>query len=595
MMDLLFTIGLSNVCISLALAIVALVVEITLKRPHLAYLLWLLVFVKLMMVPVITLPVQSIDSNLDDQAYRQQEGFQLEVSGDSQAAYLSAEMQDVVLEYGKNGLFILWVSGSALVLLWSLVRITRFNRLLKDESELAPPALQNAAENIGGRLGLGSIPSIFTTSANLTPMVWCSGGRVRIVLPSRLLEQMDSRQWQWVLAHELAHVRRRDYWVRWLEWMACVCFWWNPVVWWGRYHLRANEEICCDSLVLSTLHPQPHAYANSLLTAVECLTFPARQPPVMASEINSYGFLKRRFRVIVSAAPNRTNPPWLQACVLLFALVVLPLGITYAFSDEESAVYQTKQLERFDSDGDGKLSDKEHRIALEADRAAEWARMLEKYDSNSDGEVSEREYLDALEADRAAYRAMMLEKFDSDGDGKLSDREYLVAVEADQAAQRAQRLERLDTNGDGKISDKEQLAAEEARRSAYKAWMLAIFDDDGDGKLSDREHLVAEEIDRAVQFYKGGGGRRSVKEYPEKAEAERAQRRAQMLKRFDTNGDGKLSDKEQHIAAKAERAQRRARMLKRFDTNGDGKVTNHERREAAGAEGDDRIEANEEK
>ena len=37
MTDLLFQIALSNVCISLALAIVAMIVEVTVKRPHLAH------------------------------------------------------------------------------------------------------------------------------------------------------------------------------------------------------------------------------------------------------------------------------------------------------------------------------------------------------------------------------------------------------------------------------------------------------------------------------------------------------------------------------------------------------------------------------
>jgi hypothetical protein len=39
MTDLIFRIAFSNVCISLALAIVAMVVESTLKRPQLAHLL----------------------------------------------------------------------------------------------------------------------------------------------------------------------------------------------------------------------------------------------------------------------------------------------------------------------------------------------------------------------------------------------------------------------------------------------------------------------------------------------------------------------------------------------------------------------------
>ena len=113
------------------------------------------------------------------------------------------------------------------------------------------------------------------------------------MIPTALLDQMEAAQWRWVLAHELAHVRRRDYMVRWLEWLACVCFWWNPVVWWAQRNLRAMEEICCDEMVMSCLNPKPKFYADSLLSAVEFLARPAIRPPAMASEINSGGFLER--------------------------------------------------------------------------------------------------------------------------------------------------------------------------------------------------------------------------------------------------------------------------------------------------------------
>ncbi len=130
--------------------------------------------------------------------------------------------------------------------------------------------------------------------------------------------------------HELAHVQRRDYLIRWLEWLACACFWWNPVVWWAQRNLCAAEEICCDELVLLRLHPKPKCYANCLLAAVEFLARPALRAPAMASEINSGGVLERRFKMIVSGKPNRTTSRRLQVCVLLVAMVVLPLGVASA-------------------------------------------------------------------------------------------------------------------------------------------------------------------------------------------------------------------------------------------------------------------------
>jgi beta-lactamase regulating signal transducer with metallopeptidase domain len=69
------------------------------------------------------------------------------------------------------------------------------------------------------------------------------GGKSRypVVLPMRLLSALDKQQTAMVLAHELAHLRRRDHWVRGLELVVSVLYWWNPLVWWVRRRLHAVE------------------------------------------------------------------------------------------------------------------------------------------------------------------------------------------------------------------------------------------------------------------------------------------------------------------------------------------------------------------
>ena len=65
MTDFFLQVGLSNACFSLALAIVTMVVGAKTKRPHLAHLLWLLVFVKLVTPPIVTIPVVTIPKQPD--------------------------------------------------------------------------------------------------------------------------------------------------------------------------------------------------------------------------------------------------------------------------------------------------------------------------------------------------------------------------------------------------------------------------------------------------------------------------------------------------------------------------------------------------
>ncbi len=354
MSDLLLQLGVSNFCICTLLATVAWLVQGRVKRPDVAHLLWLLVLVKLVTPPILTVPLIEIPapSSADVGSYPQvlepirtpgdalgRDGTALAPAAEAAGAPLIPAQGPSSLELAKTGAAWLWVLGSVGVLAWSLLRILRFNRLLGWASEVAPAHLQAVASELARGLALASTPVIYTTTAQLPPLVWWIGGRrVRVFIPARLVDTMTPDELYWIVAHELAHVRRRDHWVRGLEWLATVCFWWNPVVWWARRQLRTHEELCCDALVLSSLQPDPRAYGSSLLTAIEHLASPALRPPALASAMNSGGFLERRFKMIVSFNRPTKSSRWLRAGILLLAVALLPLSVAYAQAPDHDAV-----------------------------------------------------------------------------------------------------------------------------------------------------------------------------------------------------------------------------------------------------------------
>ena len=102
-----------------------------------------------------------------------------------------SERSPALWEQSKPVILLVWLMGSGFILIWSLVRVYRFDRLLRTESEIAPPDLQAMAAGIAGRLGLKPVPTIRTTRAQLSPLVWWVGGKVRVVIPQSLFDQMD--------------------------------------------------------------------------------------------------------------------------------------------------------------------------------------------------------------------------------------------------------------------------------------------------------------------------------------------------------------------------------------------------------------------
>jgi beta-lactamase regulating signal transducer with metallopeptidase domain/polyhydroxyalkanoate synthesis regulator phasin len=340
MIETILNIGISNAIISLAIALVAFIFTKFTNTPRLAYLLWLLVLIKLLMPSFLTVPVFSEPGAVvPNQIVRNLNSVENKATPANGVASQTPQKNSesvflTVKNYGQTYLPIIWGIGILLVLAWSLLRIFRFNHLLKINSEDAPEAIYQIAEGVSGKLNLNRMPLIRVTSAEISPMVWWVGGRVRIFIPSVLIKSLDANNLRLVIAHELAHVKRRDYLVRWIEWSAAILFWWNPVVRWAQHNLRIYEEIGCDALILSSLGPKPHQYATSLLSAVESFAGSALRPPSMASEVNSGGNLIRRINMILSNQNTRTTPRSLQILFFFIAALILPLGLVNAQEKE---------------------------------------------------------------------------------------------------------------------------------------------------------------------------------------------------------------------------------------------------------------------
>lgn len=156
-----------------------------------------------------------------------------------------------------------------------------------------------------------------------------------MLFPSRLLEQVSAAQRDTLILHELAHVARRDHWVRLLELVASGLYWWLPVVWLARRGLHAAEEECCDARVLRALPDSGRDYALAL---VQTLTFlsPARRPlPATASGVGPVSQIKRRLTMILCHTPSHTLSRLGGAFVLALALLVLPCAPSLAQPQKE--------------------------------------------------------------------------------------------------------------------------------------------------------------------------------------------------------------------------------------------------------------------
>lgn len=192
-----------------------------------------------------TVPVQNIyssDPSIADNPYYHQ----------LQSGILQLDRAMVpVMTETKNGsafrdnialLAAFWIVGMLFMFLYAMVNFRRIRAMVRE----AVPLTDN----------------IWICDAVKSPFI-LEIVRPRIYLPS----SMEEEQLGYVLAHEQAHLKRRDHWWKPLGFLLLSVYWFHPLVWAAYILLCRDIEIACDEKVIKDMDmAEKKAYSNALVT-----------------------------------------------------------------------------------------------------------------------------------------------------------------------------------------------------------------------------------------------------------------------------------------------------------------------------------------
>jgi hypothetical protein len=380
-------IGLSNALMATLLAAVAMVFSVRRCHPALIHLTCLLVFIKLLTPPVVFLPLPLVERAVDTAPAREAvvrantwpEAFGPNVGGESLAiptpaasplfsqedaelsspeSHASGSGEVDVWDHGGvsasggpfgsglseidrpelrripslRGIAVgVWLGGALLWFTFAITRAWRIHRLIA-YAKPAPRELREEIRESCRQIGLTHCPEIQIVSGVISPMVWAVGCRPRILIPSALLERLDAEERRTVLTHELAHIKRRDTWVRLVEFTASGLYWWLPVVWWVRDALRRAEEECCDAWVTFLLPGSYRAYASALLKTLEFFGEQSDRRTLhsFGSGVGGFQMMERRLTMIYRRERPMRLGGFRYAGLVVLSVIFLPLAFGQA-------------------------------------------------------------------------------------------------------------------------------------------------------------------------------------------------------------------------------------------------------------------------
>ena len=226
-----------------------------------------------------------------------------------------------------------WIVGFYLIgILWYSFRLS-FNfiqakRLKTKGLSQLDIEWQERIFNLASRMNVTRSLQIFFSHYVNTPMM-IGFFKPVILLPFATVSHLSPQQFEAILIHELAHIRRNDYILNILQSVLDTILFFNPFTWWITKNIRQEREKCCDEMVLQL--SDPYHYARALLALEE----PVQHLPLIMTAVGKHSHLFHRIKNIMEMKNNHLNLR--QKFITLLVIATATISVAWLSPSQNKA------------------------------------------------------------------------------------------------------------------------------------------------------------------------------------------------------------------------------------------------------------------
>lgn len=218
-------------------------------------------------------------------------------------------------------LVFIWLTGVFISSLRLLGVWTFTQRLKRNGKQPVLDQSRESLERLCRQLRISKPVILFESSLVKVPTVigWL---KPVILIPSCALTGLTPQQFELILAHELAHIRRNDYLINLFQTVIETFLFYHPAAWWVSNQIRNERENACDDLAVEMSGDAP-AYARTLV-AMERLR---KSNPTLAMAADGGSLTQRIHRLIGVEMPH--SKPFAGVWVVIFiSIFLVSFGVT---------------------------------------------------------------------------------------------------------------------------------------------------------------------------------------------------------------------------------------------------------------------------
>ena len=261
----------------------------------------------------------------------------------------SEKTENPLIAFAEAG-SVIWIVGAAGMLLYAIINYLILKRRISES--LPDGAVIRRSENVGSPFILGVI-------------------KPKIYLPFGISPETEAH----IIAHEMAHLKRRDHLIKPFGYILFTVYWFNPLVWIAYILLCRDIEIACDEKVVSKMSEDARkAYAGSLLQCgIKRSSIAAC--PVAFGEVG----VKERIK---NALTYKKPLFWVIIVAVIISIALSVFFFTAPPTDEASIESNVESVESDEADDSSEISEESE--VIESEDISDYSEPIsdESIDSN---------------------------------------------------------------------------------------------------------------------------------------------------------------------------------------------------------------------
>lgn len=228
------------------------------------------------------------------------------------------ELLPVILPY----ISILWLAAVILLASKLLLEIYNVNNLPKQNSVEPTEVLLARFNELATQLKLTIKPKLLISLKVDVPMAigWL---KPVVLIPATMVSGLNTAQLEMLILHELAHIRRHDYIVNFIQTFVEILLFFHPGVLWVSKQMRNEREYCSDDIAVQHCGDAV-AYAHTLADTASICKSHRHTIPSMAMAASG-GDLKQRVIRLVDhhCAPQNSISKWAASATIVLSILLL--------------------------------------------------------------------------------------------------------------------------------------------------------------------------------------------------------------------------------------------------------------------------------